>query len=202
MRHQNSKKLFTYWNNLRGKRIAPDRREIEPSDIRDILGETFILELDQKYKNLSFRLAGTRLCNIYGRELKGIGFLSLWDEKDNMKVFKCVRGVFLDAKPSVVTYIGETEGKKEIRYEMLLLPLLNGPEHASRILGVASPLENHFWIGSDPIINNRLRFTREIGNNQATDAPSLAPALDQVGSLENDSSKKFKHLTVIDGGIG
>ena len=202
MRHQNSKKLFTYWNNLRGNRVAPDRREIEPSDIRDILGETFILELDQKYKNLSFRLAGTRLCNVYGRELKGIGFLSLWDESDNMKIFKCVRSVFLDAKPSIVTFIGETEGKKEIGYEMLLLPLLNGPEHASRILGVASPLENHIWIGADPVINNRLRFTREIGNMQATGPSGLTPSLDPADTLSKDGSRKIKHLTIIDGGMG
>ncbi len=45
MRFENSKQLYSYWLNLKGDRKAPDRSEIEPSDIRSLLGDTFILEV-------------------------------------------------------------------------------------------------------------------------------------------------------------
>ncbi len=200
MRHENSKHLFAYWNNLRSGRTAPDRREIEPSDIRNILGDTFILELDQKFRNLSFRLAGTRLCNTYGRELKGIGFLSLWDESDNLDVYKRIRNIFEDSLPGIFSYDALTEEGRTIECEMLLLPLLNGPLHASRILGVTSMIGNPIWAGADPIKCNRLKFTRTILPPAVTPPPSLT-SIDPTQAIMGSGSRKVGHLTIIDGGI-
>ena len=56
------------------------RTEIEPADIKTLLADTFILEKDARGEAV-FRLAGTRLCAIYGRELKGFAFVSLWREQ-------------------------------------------------------------------------------------------------------------------------
>lgn len=200
MRHNNSKKLYDYWNRLRGDRTAPDRREIEPSDIREVLGDTFILELDKKYQALSFRLAGTRLCSAYGRELKGIGFLSLWEEKNNLDVYKCVKTVFHEAKPCVISYTAETEGNRIIDYEMLLLPLLNGPAHASRILGITSPLKKSIWLGSDLLENNSLKFARIFDAEEVENTIVSSPSIDPVDDVKENSARKVKHLTIIDGG--
>ena len=60
--------LFQYWNRLRDGRPAPRRTEVEPADIKTLLADTFILEKDTRGEAV-FRLAGTRLCAIYGREL-------------------------------------------------------------------------------------------------------------------------------------
>jgi hypothetical protein len=68
--------LFQYWNRLRGGRPVPLRSEIEPADIKRLLADTFILEADGRDEAI-FRLAGTRLCAVYGRELKGFAFPSL-----------------------------------------------------------------------------------------------------------------------------
>ncbi|MEM9332264.1 MAG: PAS domain-containing protein [Pseudomonadota bacterium] len=199
MRNHNSKRLFKYWNSLRGLRSAPDRREIEPSDIREILGDTFILELDHNYRNLSFRLAGTRLCNAHGRELKGVGFLSLWDETDNMQVYKCVSRVFQHSEPCVIFYTAESEQGKTAKYEMLLLPLLNGTESASRILGISTPLESLIWLGSDPLSNCILKSGRYIKpeHETAEQAPPLVPEI----AATDTSNRKVRHLTIIDGGM-
>ena len=76
MKQEGSLALFHYWNRLRGDRPAPKRTDIEPADIKTLLGDTFILERDTRGEAI-FRLAGTRLCAIYGRELKGFAFTSL-----------------------------------------------------------------------------------------------------------------------------
>src|ERR1700728_823423 len=79
MKHAASRELYAYWQELRGRRPAPTRAEIEPGAIRRILSEAFILALDRA-SGYPFRLAGTRVCALFGRELKGETFLDLWDE--------------------------------------------------------------------------------------------------------------------------
>ena len=77
MKHPSNRELFDYWNERRGHRLAPERADIEPSAIRKVLGDTFVLDTAAGGNNL-FRIAGTRLCALFGRELKGESFLKLW----------------------------------------------------------------------------------------------------------------------------
>src|SRR5580765_286712 len=97
--------LFQYWNRLRAGRPAPKRTEVEPADIKTLLADTFILEKDGRGEAV-FRLAGTRLCATYGRELKGFSFPSLWREKDQRLVSRLVHGVFEQKSVVLITYEG------------------------------------------------------------------------------------------------
>jgi hypothetical protein len=72
MKHPSNRELFD-WNMRRGERLAPERADIEPSAIRKILGDAFVLER-HGVSNPVFRLAGTRLCALFARELKGESF--------------------------------------------------------------------------------------------------------------------------------
>src|SRR5262252_5604808 len=71
--------LYSYWNEVRAGRIAPQRLEIEPSRIGAILSQTFSLEL-LKPGVCPYRLAGTRVCELLGSELRGKNFLDGWGE--------------------------------------------------------------------------------------------------------------------------
>lgn len=201
MRHKTSKKIFTYWNNLRGDRISPERTEIEPSDIRDILGDTFILEVNHMYRTVSFRLAGTKLCSSYGRELKSVGYLGLWDETDNLKIFDAVKQVYHQSKPTVIAHLAETENKQFLEYETLLLPLSNGTSETVRILGVAAPAEVPMWMGVDSIINNRIKSVRSVTADELSQSPSIVPILPEMTYAPEKTPRKVAHLTVFDGGI-
>src|SRR5437588_12839090 len=76
MKQASSRELFGYWAARRGTRTAPERGEIEPSAIRRALGDVFILEFDRGLGH-PFRLAGTRVCALFGRELKNQRFIDL-----------------------------------------------------------------------------------------------------------------------------
>ena len=81
MKHATSRELYSYWDRLRGTESAPLRSAIEPSDIRRILADTFIAEaIDPTRYNI--RLAGTRVCALYGTELKGSNLLDRWSDDD------------------------------------------------------------------------------------------------------------------------
>ena len=77
MKHAASRELYAYWEERRGQRSAPERADIEPGAIRAALSDTFILELDADDRHV-FRLAGTRVCALFDRELKGERFVDLW----------------------------------------------------------------------------------------------------------------------------
>jgi len=81
MKHASTRELFAYWNGRRGARVAPERAEIDPGAIRTALGDTFLLASAPDGGH-TFRLAGTRVCALFGRELKGECFISLWEDAD------------------------------------------------------------------------------------------------------------------------
>ncbi|PLP61074.1 PAS domain-containing protein [Mesorhizobium loti] len=201
--------LFQYWNRLRRGRPAPRRTEVEPADIKTLLADTFILEKDTRGEAV-FRLAGTRLCATYGRELKGFSFPSLWPEKDQRLVSRLMQGVFDQHSAVLVSHQGISRDGHSCRFELLALPLNGGAEHP-RCLGVVSAAEKPFWLGADPITDTIIESIRVIdpdkevaalNNRTAIIAPSLAPT-----ELEHTSSnrafcsaRRVRHLVVLEGG--
>lgn len=77
---------------MRNGRVAPRRFEIEPAKIADILREAFIAECTGLL-GFRFRLAHTRICQQFGRELRGVDFLSLWSFQDRDAIASLVRNV-------------------------------------------------------------------------------------------------------------
>lgn len=216
MRHERSRQLFDYWNRIRDGRPAPRREEIEPSDIRNLLSDTFILEVSGSLRTISYRLAGTRLCAAFGRELKGYGFLGHWSENDCFDVAKSLTGVYRDFQPTVMVMRGFTKSGKQVDYEMLLLPLEPMADGSIRLLGIATPDKDYFWLGTEALVDCNLRSVRRIDGQDsvASTAPPLAPSLlpadstspnpsgVELGDPLTPSSRKIRHLVVHDGGKG
>lgn len=207
MNQNGSITLFHYWNRLRDGRPAPKRSEVEPADIKSLLADTFILERDTRGQAV-FRLAGTRLCACYGRELKGFSFPSLWREKDQRLVSRLIHGVFEQKSVVLITYEGFSRNGRSNKFELLALPLDGGVENP-RCLGVVSAVEKPFWLGADPITDALIDSIRVIdpekellNNRPAIDVPSLAP--DDLGAPETISAlgraRRIRHLVVFDGG--
>lgn len=207
MRHLASKKIYSYWNDLRKQRKAPTRAEIEPSEIREYLGDTFILEVNQTLRTISFRLAGTRLCNAYGQELKGLGFMNLWAEEDNLRVLRAISRSYRDFKPTIISHKGKAADGREVEFETLVLPLLPTHDGDIRLLGVSTPKEAPFWLGSEPIVTNKITSAYNISVSSTQDE-SEATLVPFPGDLKMSPSvisattqgRQFGHLRVLDGG--
>jgi hypothetical protein len=207
MNQNGSITLFQYWNRLRDGRPAPKRSEVEPADIKSLLADTFILERDTRGQAV-FRLAGTRLCASYGRELKGFSFPSLWREKDQRLVSKLIHGVFDQKSVVLIMFEGFSRNGRTNKFELLALPLDGGVENP-RCLGVISAVEKPFWLGADPITDALIDSIRVIdpekellASRPAIDVPSLVPA--ELEAPETISAlgraRRIRHLVVFDGG--
>ncbi|PBB19019.1 PAS domain-containing protein [Mesorhizobium sp. WSM4313] len=209
MNEKGSIALFQYWNQLRDGRLAPKRSEVEPADIKSLLADTFILERDTRGEAV-FRLAGTRLCAYYGRELKGFSFPSLWREKDQRLVSRLMQGVFDQKSVLLMTYEGFSRNGRSNKFELLALPLDGGAE-SPRCLGIISTADKPFWLGADPLADALIDSIRVIDpekepmflkNRPAIDVPSLVPT--EFDAPETISAlgrvRRIRHLVVLDGG--
>src|SRR5579863_4637673 len=105
MKHAASRELYAYWEQQRGGRSAPERSDIEPGAIRQALSDTFILELADAAHGHAFRLAGTRVCALFGRELKGESFLNLWSQGSRQSIADLLT---ISADESIGTVAGVT----------------------------------------------------------------------------------------------
>ena len=162
MKHAASRELYTYWQELRGRRPAPERTEIEPAAIRGILSETFILALDRT-AGYPFRLAGTRVCALFDRELKGDSFLALWDETSGRAIADLL-AILANEWVGTVAGVSARNGEGDaLHFELLLLPLSATRPALQRAIGILAPLHAASTIGTTPLGPLTLGSRRHIG---------------------------------------
>lgn len=152
MKHQASRDLFAYWNALRGGRAAPDRADIEPTAIRDVLADTFMLDVDPG-RDFPIRLAGTRFNGLFDAEQKGRPFLDLWRAEERRNIAAVLSTVADGACPVVAGGVGAPSGHGESgSFEFLFLPLRHHGKTHARILGIVTPAmaRGPAWLGLLP----------------------------------------------------
>lgn len=149
MKVKTSQQLYAYWNELRGGRLAPRRFEVEPSAIAAILPDTFILERADRLDYV-FRLAGTRICEAFGREFRGRNLLELWNPSDREVVIRVLESVTRDGGVGVIGLMATGAGGSQVGFEMLLLPLIHTGQSIARVLGSLAPLSAWPDYGAEP----------------------------------------------------
>ncbi|MBL8599018.1 MAG: PAS domain-containing protein [Devosia sp.] len=216
MQNQSTKTLYDYWNSLRGSRSAPDRRDIDPTKIRGALANTFILELNDN-REFDFRLAGSHICAAYARELKGRSFTRLWHPRDRDAMETLVRAVTEDHAVALITFQGVTALNTKLSVETILLPVRHNGSTQTRMLGAMTAMDEPYWFGSQPVVEQRITGLRLIwpdDNSLADMARDIAAAVPQdvlfaranspiepmAATVYGRQARRYAHLAVIDGG--
>lgn len=194
MKQPTTRMLFSYWDALRGARAAPERAEIDPGAIRHVLADTFILELDQD-RLASIRLAGTRLCALFGGELKDRSFASLWPRAQAAEVRRCLDIVVDDSAGVVVGLVGATPRGARIDLEMVLLPLRHRGQPHVRVLGAIAPATVPAWLGFDAVTRLETVSLRVL-------LPSAAPPQPKPAVDVEITREPVPRFVVYEGGRG
>lgn len=217
MQTASARTLYGYWNRLRGARSAPDRRDLDPAKFRSALSNTFILERDTAGE-FSFRLAGSQLCAAYARELKGRSFSRLWHERDRDAMDTLIRAVTEDNAVALVTFQGRTTTHAQLGFETILLPIRHNGTTQTRILGAMTALEEPYWLGVQPIMEQRITGLRLIWPDEVSTGEMPNDVMVRVAAPDGfsadlppeplattvfgRSARRYAHLAVIDGGRG
>lgn len=147
MQHNSSKQIYSYWNKVRDGRIAPNRFEIEPVMISDLLPDVFILEFGNS-SIYRFRLAGTRLCENLGHELRGRNLLDYWNLNDREAVQNLLHNVEKDGAGAILEFTCKYGDREDATFEMTILPLVHNGQTVTRMLGSVGALYHPYWLGS------------------------------------------------------
>ncbi|WP_050980002.1 PAS domain-containing protein [Sinorhizobium sojae] len=185
MRSKTSIELFRYWNATRGDRNLPRRDEIAPGDIRSLLPDVFILQR-RPDGTIRFRLAGTRICTLFGGELRDQPFSALWQEAEGAEIDEVAGRVMAECSPMLLTAFCRTAAGETLDLELLLAPLASADGKNDRLLGALSPLTRPQWLRMSPItalITTDLRVLPPLSDMSRNDV-DVHPAATSVGVVD------------------
>jgi hypothetical protein len=205
MRHKTSVEIFNYWNRIRGSADAPLRAQIDPASIRHFLPHIFILEASE-IGSPRFRLAGTMLCSLFGRELRDDLFSALWSGSQRDNAAEIARGVMAHAVPALLNATGHTGGGRSMNFEILLLPMRSSTDRCDRLLGCLVSTSNGSSLGSETLTGLALDRSRLL-HDWASSADAPTSELKPTRSVLIEKSvelghavRRVLHLKVFEGG--
>jgi hypothetical protein len=148
MKHPSSREFFAYWDAKRGDARAPDRSEIEPGALRELLGDIFVLSYDND-AGYPFRVAGTRVSALLGRDLKDTSFSALFAPDNRREIEDIINHVAEEMLPAIAGISAISEDGTTAHLELLLLPFNNRAHAPISLTGSLAPFEDGLGIIRD-----------------------------------------------------
>ena len=128
--------LKSYWDRLRAGRVAPYRAEIDPRQFESALENTFIVE-KLAPETMRVRLAGTKICEMMGMEVRGMEPASLIEPEDRVR-FERLLNVVMNEPAVVELKLAAPNRAGVYRATMLLMPLRSDFGDINRVIGCTS----------------------------------------------------------------
>jgi hypothetical protein len=131
--HPKLQELFDYWQRKRGERAMPRRQDVDPIDLRQMLPHIFLVDVEGQPARFRYRLVGTELTMIMGRELKGayIDEMPFLFRKFALPAYE----EMIDRRTPSYKEVNALEAFFTIRYKRLMLPLSENVTDINMILG-------------------------------------------------------------------
>jgi hypothetical protein len=144
------RELYDYWRACARERSMPRRADINPAAMAGLLPGISILETGERPEQITYRLAGTRLRDIFGQEGTGKSVFDLeFGEKRNywMAIY---RKVIEERVPMQGAVKGPVADKDHVVLFWMRLPLSDTGDSVNKVLchdvtlpvSVASGMEN------------------------------------------------------------
>ena len=158
MKHKNSHLLVGYWSRLRAGREVPDQIDIDPRAIKRLLSYTFILDCENPARPV-YRLAGTALCERFGFELKGTGFLGHWEAQSALSLAALLRQSLKLRQPICLSSVAATAENGMVELETVLTPMTFNGGETNRFFGMVQMLSD-----PTPLLGRTITYERLIGS--------------------------------------
>ena len=198
MKHKNSHLLVGYWSRLRRGRDIPDQTDIDPRAIKRMLSHVFIVDATSPSRPL-YRLAGTALCQRFGFELKGTGFLGHWEAQSGMTLGALMRQALKVKQPICISSIGATADAGMVEMETILVPVSFGGGGATRFIGMTQLLGDTSMLAGQPIAYQRIvssELLREDEPLSTFDEPAT-PVIPPYPPVHTPAHPRAPHLRLV-----
>ncbi|MGZ6243740.1 MAG: PAS domain-containing protein [Candidatus Binataceae bacterium] len=148
MKHPSSREFFAYWDEKRGDARAPDRSEIEPAAVRELLGDIFVLSYDNA-AGYPFRVAGTRVCALLGGDLKDRSFSALFAPEARREIAEIIAVVSEEMLAAVAGLSATAQDGSTAHLELLLLPFNVRAHEPLSLTGLLAPFDGESSVLTD-----------------------------------------------------
>lgn len=178
--HPGSRTLFRHWEMCRAENACPTREDFTFGPIQNVMPDMVVIERDYLRNSFKFRLAGSRVCNLYVRNLTGANVLSGWDNFESDVISRHLMTVINQKQPAVLRMRLTTDHQQVVAVELLALPVLAGPNQRVQIIGGIFPFREshtlgHSQIASQELVSGRVIWT-EHGDGGNADLSGISGA--------------------------
>jgi hypothetical protein len=129
-------RALAYWESKRRGRAMPSRKDIEPTEIPDLLANVVLVDVLQDPPDFRYRLIGTAIVERIAFDYTGKKFSELPHQQAGSIVWDTAARLCREKAPSVseIPYVGPDRWVRG--YRDLYLPLSDDGEHVTMIMGV------------------------------------------------------------------
>jgi hypothetical protein len=125
-----------YWDSKRAGRRMPARRDIEPTEILELLPYVVLIDVRRDPLDFRYRLVGTAVAARFGHDHTGAHFSALPQQSQGSEVWKTATRILQEKRPIVshIPYVGYNSWIQN--YRDISMPLSEDNDTVNMIFGV------------------------------------------------------------------
>jgi hypothetical protein len=116
-------RAFRYWSSKCRDGRLPRRADLRPEEMPLLLPHVFLVDVTHAPLEFRFRIVGTEICNLAGRDYTGARVNEKEYGPDWKSIFEVYWRVVHSAKPEVAVRRAPWLAREFLRYERLIAPL-------------------------------------------------------------------------------
>jgi hypothetical protein len=192
--HPGSRHLFSYWEQLRAERACPTREEFEFGPVRHEMPDMLVIDRDFLRNSFKFRLAGSRACALFNRNLTGSDVMAGWGRFESDLITRHLNTVLNQKQPAVMRMRLTTDLGQVVAAELIALPVQMRGSGRMQIIGGLFPFRAAQSLAHNSVTSQELVSARVIWTEHVAETPDShgTPPL----------SAAARNFTVIAGGKG
>ncbi len=190
--HPGSRQLFSYWEQLRAERACPTREDFEFAPVKHQMPDMIVIDRDFLRNSFKFRLAGSRACALFNRNLTSTDVMIGWGRFETDVITRHLNTVLNQKQPAVIRMRLTTDRDCIVAAELIALPVMMRGSSRMQIIGGMFPFRAAQSLGHDAITSQELVSARVIWTEHVAE-PAAAHVLPPV-------STAGKSFTLIAGG--
>jgi hypothetical protein len=195
--HPGSRKLFIHWESARAERAYPTREDFGLTSVRELMSDMVIIEKDYLRGTFKFRLAGSRVCTLFGRNMTNGNVLEGWDTFEADVISKHLDLSLRELQPILVRMRFVTDTRQQVAAELIALPIQVRDSNRVQLIGGLFPFREAHSLGHQSILRRELVSARAIwtehGRNTRRPLPSVPDRVERPLS---------RSLRLVSGGRG
>lgn len=184
--HPGSRKLFAHWEMIRGEQACPAREEFAFGPIKELLPDMVLIERGASGNGYRFRLAGSNVCALFGRNLTASDVLLGWDAFEASILASHFDMAFTDGQPLLARMRLVTDTGLTLAAELVAMPIQARNSRQIQLIGGLFSFRelknsNHRSIHARELLSARAVWTEHEGPaiqaliDRALAAPGLRP---------------------------